>query len=93
MLDFHAECERVATAAGYAPRPPASEQVRAILTERGSRNSASMRNDLEAGSRTEGDAILGDFLRRARELCVATPLLHAAACHVQVYERRRAVTS
>jgi 2-dehydropantoate 2-reductase len=61
-----------------------------MLTEKGSVNSASMRTDLDAGRRTESDAILGDMLGRARRLGVATPLLRAARCHMQVYEHRLA---
>ncbi|MBV9863213.1 MAG: 2-dehydropantoate 2-reductase [Alphaproteobacteria bacterium] len=90
MLELLTECQRIAAAAGYSPRPRHREQVAAMLTERGSVNSASMRHDLEAGSRTEADAILGDMLRRGRALGVAAPLLQAAFCHLQVHENRLA---
>jgi 2-dehydropantoate 2-reductase len=59
-----------------------------MLTEPGSINSASMRQDLEAGRRTEADAILGDMLRRAKRFGIATPLLRAAYTHLQVHENR-----
>ena len=59
-----------------------------MLTEPGSINSASMRQDLEAGRRTEADAIIGDMLCRARGFGIATPLLRAAWCHLQVHENR-----
>jgi len=85
-----AECNAVANAAGYSPRPEAKERVAAMLTEPGSVNSASMRHDLEAGRRTEADAILGDMLRRARGFGIATPLLSAAYCCLQVHENRLA---
>jgi 2-dehydropantoate 2-reductase len=85
-----AECDAVAAAAGHASRPQARERVEAMLTEPGSVNSASMRQDLEAGRRTEADAIIGDMLRRARHFGVATPLLRAAWCHLQVHENRLA---
>ena len=88
MLAALAECRQVAEAAGYPPRPQARERVETMLTERGSINSASMRQDLEAGRRTEADAILGDMRRRAEALGVATPLLRAAYCHLQVHENR-----
>jgi len=90
MLGLLAECEAVATASGFSPRPEHREQCRAMLTERGSNFSASMRRDLEAGLRTEGDQILGDMLRRARANGIVTPLLQAAVCHLQVHERRLA---
>ena len=82
------ECQAVAEAAGFAVRPQSRDRVTAMLTERGSVNSASMRQDLEAGRRTEADAILGDMRRRAEALGVDTPLLRAAYCHLQVHENR-----
>jgi 2-dehydropantoate 2-reductase len=90
MVEALAECQAVAAAAGHDPRPQAREWVRAALTEPGSINSASMRQDLEAGRRTEADAIVGDMLRRARSFGISTPLLRAAWCHLQVYENRLA---
>jgi 2-dehydropantoate 2-reductase len=61
-----------------------------MLTERGSINSPSMRQDLEAGRRTEAEWVVGDMLRRARGLDIDTPLLRAAYCHLQVHENRLA---
>jgi 2-dehydropantoate 2-reductase len=90
MVEALTECRAVAEAAGFAPRPQARERVQALLTERGSVNSASMRQDLEAGRRTEAAAIVGDMLRRARHFGVLTPLLRAAWCHLQVHENRLA---
>jgi 2-dehydropantoate 2-reductase len=82
------ESQAVAEAAGFPPRPQSRDRVTAMLTERGSVNSASMRQDLEAGRRTEADAILGDMRRRAAALGVDTPLLRAAYAHLQVHENR-----
>jgi 2-dehydropantoate 2-reductase len=90
MLELLAECQAVATASGFPPRAGHREQCRAMLTERGSNFSASMRRDLEAGLRTEGDQVLGDMLRRARANGIDAPLLRTAACHLQVHERRLA---
>ena len=90
MMEALAECQAVAAAAGHPPRPQSRERVEAMLTERGSINSASMRHDLEAGRRTEADAIVGDMLRRARQFGISTPLLRAAWCHLQVHESRLA---
>ncbi|HEU0215097.1 MAG TPA: 2-dehydropantoate 2-reductase [Stellaceae bacterium] len=90
MLELVSECEAVATASGYPPRPDQREQYRAMLTDRGSGFSASMQRDLEAGERTEGDQILGDMLWRARALGIPAPLLRLAVCHLQVHERRLA---
>jgi 2-dehydropantoate 2-reductase len=85
-----AECQAVAAASGFAPRLEAHERVEAMLTEPGSVNSASMRQDLEAGRRTEAAAIIGDMISRAAGLRLATPLLRAAWCHLQVHENRLA---
>jgi len=90
ILETLDECARVATAAGYAPRAKTMEQVRTLQTERGSTFSASMLRDMEKGGRIEGEHILGDMIRRARALGVATPNLRLAYCHVQAYEARRA---
>jgi len=89
MIEALAECQAVAAASGHAPRPQSRERVQAMLTEPGSINSASMRQDLEAGRRTEADAIVGDMLRRAHSFGISTPLLRAAWCHLQVHENGR----
>jgi 2-dehydropantoate 2-reductase len=83
------ECAGIAAAAGFAAREDYLARIGAMLTEPGSVNSASMRADLDAGRHSEADAILGDMLRRARGFALATPLLRAAYCHMQVYENRR----
>jgi 2-dehydropantoate 2-reductase len=89
-LELLAECQAVAAASGFPPRQAHREQCRAMLTERGSNFSASMRRDLEAGLRTEGDQVVGDMLRRARATGTEAPLLRTAVCHLQVHERRLA---
>lgn len=88
MLELLAECEAVATASGFPPRAAHRDQCRAILTEPGSNFSASMRRDLEAGLRTEGDQVVGDMLRRAGVSGIDTPVLRIVVCHLQVHERR-----
>jgi 2-dehydropantoate 2-reductase len=90
MLAALAECRAIAAASGHRPRQEASARLDAMLTERGSPNSASMRQDLEAGRRTEADAILGDLLRRATDFGLAAPLISAAYCALQVHENRLA---
>jgi 2-dehydropantoate 2-reductase len=90
MLELLAECQAVATVSGFPPRAEHREQCRAMLTERGSNFSASMRHDLEAGMRTEGDQVIGDMLRRARANGIDAPLLRTTVCHLQVHERRLA---
>jgi 2-dehydropantoate 2-reductase len=90
MLELLAECQAVATLSGFPPRAQHREECRAMLSEPGSNFSASMRRDLEAGLRTEGDQVLGDMLRRGRARGIDPPLLRTAVCHLQVHERRLA---
>jgi 2-dehydropantoate 2-reductase len=88
MVEAIDEVASIAAASGFQPRPQSRDRVQTMLTEAGSPNSASMRQDLEAGRRTEAEAIIGDLLRRARRFGLATPLLRAAWCHLQVHENR-----
>jgi len=52
---------------------------------------ASMLRDVERNGKTEGEHIIGDMLRRAREHKLQTPLLRLAYCHLQAYEARQSV--
>jgi 2-dehydropantoate 2-reductase len=85
-----AECQAIAAASGFSPRPQSRERVQAMLTEKGSVNNASMRHDLENGRRTEAAAIIGDMVRRAGALDLKTPLLSAAYSALQIHENRLA---
>jgi 2-dehydropantoate 2-reductase len=49
-----------------------------------------MLRDIERGSTTEGEHILGDMVARARKYGVATPILDLARTHVAAYEIARA---
>jgi 2-dehydropantoate 2-reductase len=90
MLDYFAENQAVAAAAGFPLRQAYCDNIAKMLTETGSPNNASMHHDLAHGSRTEGEYIIGDMRRRAIALGVATPLLRAVYAHLQIYENRRA---
>jgi len=90
MLQLFAENQAVAAAAGYQPRQAYCDNIARMLSEKGSVNNASMHHDLQHGSPTEADWIIGDMRRRAIALGAATPLLRAAYAHLQVYENRRA---
>ncbi len=86
---LYAECLAGAEAAGQ----PVPEKARQIalksLTQPGSTMKASMLRDLEAGQPVEAAHIVGDMLARAGKAGIATPLLQAAWCHLQVYEQQR----
>jgi 2-dehydropantoate 2-reductase len=83
------ECVDIATEQGFEPRAAFLERARSMFTTPGSPLMASMLRDIEKGSPTEGDHIIGDMLSRS-----ATPsshsLLKTAHAHVKSYEARRA---
>ena len=89
LRELFAECGRVAEAFGHPLRGRAIDSGLAVLTARGSANSASMMRDLKAGGRIEADPIIGDLLRRAESKGIAAPLLRVAFCHLQTYQELR----
>jgi 2-dehydropantoate 2-reductase len=94
IFRLFAECCAVATASGFAPRAPFIEFDRKLFTTANSPLKASMLRDIERGSTTEAEHILGDMANRARALCIETPLLDLARAHVAAYEvgRQRAAS-
>ncbi|WP_448031886.1 2-dehydropantoate 2-reductase [Bradyrhizobium liaoningense] len=92
IFRLFAECCAVATASGFEPRAPFIEFDRKLFTTLDSPLKASMLRDIERGSMTEAEHILGDMANRARALGIDTPLLDLARAHVAAYEigRRRA---
>lgn len=90
MFALYEECRAVATAAGFPPRPNMVELAHKLITTEGSPLKWSMLRDIERGSTTEGEHILGDMVARARRLGVATPILDLARTHVAAYEIARA---
>jgi 2-dehydropantoate 2-reductase len=89
MQELIGETAAVATAAGYPPDPEFLSGARGVLTASGSAATASMFRDIAKGGTTEGAHIIGQMLRRARELGIATPLLRVANVHLQTYEIER----
>ena len=90
MFALYDECRAVATASGFPPRPTTVEFAHKLITTEGSPLKWSMLRDIERGSTTEGEHILGDMVARARKLGVATPILDLARTHVAAYEIVRA---
>jgi 2-dehydropantoate 2-reductase len=88
ILSVFGECRETARAAGYEPSPKFVETVTAILTQEGSKLTASMLRDIERGGPTEGEHILGDLVERAERLGIPTPLLRLARCHVAAHDLR-----
>lgn len=86
MFELFDECCAIATASGFPPRPAFIEFDRTLITTVGSPLKWSMLRDIERGSVTEGEHILGDMVARARALGIATPILNLARTHVAAYE-------
>ena len=86
IFRLFAECCAVATASGFEPRAPFIEFDRKLFTTLDSPLKASMLRDIERGSVTEAEHILGDMANRARGLGIDTPLLDLARAHVAAYE-------
>lgn len=91
MRRLHRECAEVAARSGRPVDATAAEAAHGILTAAGSPLKSSMLRDLERGSRTECEHILGDLQRRADGFGLDTPLLSAALTHLRVYEAGRTV--
>jgi 2-dehydropantoate 2-reductase len=92
MFEIFDECCAVATASGFKPRPAFIEFDTTLITTVGSPLKWSMLRDIERGSTTEGEHILGDMVARASALGIETPILNLARTHVATYEicRKRA---
>jgi 2-dehydropantoate 2-reductase len=86
LLDRNAA---IAAAHGHAMEAEFLASYRALFTDRASLYTASMLRDLEAGGRTEADAILG-FLADAARRAGIDPTLHdLALLHARAFEQRR----
>ena len=83
----------MAAAAGHDPGDKGMQTIRAFLTVKGSRFTASMLHDLEKGAMVEADHVVGDMIARAKKAGIATPNLRLAYAHLQVYLARRARSS
>jgi 2-dehydropantoate 2-reductase len=90
MAEFLEETSAVAAEAEYPPSPEYLKNVRDLLFDRSSSFTASMLRDMEAGGPIEGDHIIGDMYRRARDAGLDAHLLRVAFCNLQAYEARRA---
>jgi 2-dehydropantoate 2-reductase len=83
------ECSRIAAAEGHAPRDASLRRNAAMLTAANSTLSASMLRDVERGSDTEAEHIVGDLLRRGGSAGASPELLRIAYLHLAAYEARR----
>lgn len=90
-LSIFDECCAIAAHNGFAPRAPAVQRGRAIITAAGSPMTASMYKDMARGAAVEADHIVGDLLSRAAPGNATVPtVLRTAYVHLKAYEARRA---
>lgn len=87
MREMLEECRKVAAASGHEPRPEVLARYVSLLIDRQSGFTASMLRDIERKGPTEGEHIVGDMLRRARQSGIDAPLLRVAFSHLQAYEQ------
>jgi 2-dehydropantoate 2-reductase len=83
------ECRAVASASGFPLRPHFLEMCTNMFTTKGSPIKASMLRDIERGSATEGEHVIGDLATRAHALGIETPILDLARIHLAAYEGGR----
>ncbi len=88
-LQLLEDCRRVATLNHHAPADPVLARACSILTEKGSKLSASMMRDLEQGGQIEADHVIGDMLARAGAQAESLSMLRTAYAHLKAYEARR----
>ena len=84
------ECAAIAGGHGFAPRAPALQMSRAMLTMPGSLLTASMLRDIDGNGHTEAEHLLGDLMRRGGAQENPSSVLRTAYLHVAAYEERRA---
>jgi len=85
VLALLGEVSSVAAAAGFPMSDRFLTGARSMLTAEGSSFTPSMYRDLVQGQRIEAEQIVGDMVRRGRQLGIAMPLLQAAWGHLQIY--------
>ena len=90
MKQAMAECRAVAAAEGSPLSPDEIKTQESRLLDATSAWAASMMRDIAQGApRLEAQAIVGDMIVRAERYGIEVPLVRAAYCHLQVYERQR----
>lgn len=90
ILTIRDEAAAIAAACGHPLRPNAKAGGERLLTDAKSTMMASMARDLEAGSRTEADHILGDLISRGEAQGVGSPLLSVGYLHLRAATARQA---
>ncbi len=84
------EGQKVATAAGHDPGEKGMATIRKFLTVKGSRFTASMLHDLQAGGMVGEPTIVGDMIARAKKARHRDTKSAPGYAHLQVYLHQRA---
>lgn len=79
----------IAKAEGYPLNTDNLQDTKGFLSGTQSLATASMLRDVENGSQTEGDHILGDLLKRAQKHNIDHPILSLSYTHLKAYDERR----
>jgi len=83
------ETRRAAAAYGHGLPDGVADMVRGLFSQPASTYGPSILVDMEQGRPTEGEHTIGDMVAKADHHGVAVPVLAAALCNLQVYERAR----
>ncbi len=88
MLGVLDEISAIADAAGHPPRGPMLERTRGMLLAEGSKLTASMFRDIQAGAKIEADHVIGDLIARGDAAKVPVARLRVIFTHLKAYERQ-----
>ncbi len=88
VKDLLAEAKAIAAAEGHAVSPERFAPYKAQLLDPASTSTSSLLRDIERGSPTEGDHILGHLVRLAETHGVDAPCLGLADAHLRCHKRR-----
>jgi 2-dehydropantoate 2-reductase len=88
-LQLLEECRTVAKRSGHAPGEATLQSARSVLTEAGSKLTASMLRDLQQGHAIEADHVIGDMLARSGQPQDGHSLLAAVYAQLKAYEAGR----
>lgn len=88
LLAALAESRDAAEALGHPVSASTLENYNRMFTTRGSAFAASMLRDMEAGRQTEGEHVLGDFIRRTSAIGFDTPMVRCALAAIETHEAK-----
>jgi 2-dehydropantoate 2-reductase len=88
MLGVVDEISAIASDAGHPPREAFLERARGALLAQGSKLTASMYRDIQAGARIEADHVIGDLIARGDAAKRPVARLRVIYTHLKAYERQ-----